>query len=361
MVAMKGTLGHTTPLFLATVRLLPAGLIVLAVAIALGRSQPRGWVSWAWLSLFALLDGSLFQGFLAEGLARTSAGLGSVMIDSQPLAVALMARYWFNELIGPWGWLGLAVGLGGISLIGLPDAWIIQGLTQLSHTLHQFPIPHSLPQLLNSAHPSLSQPTLSEQLHPWLQTPWLQAPWLQTLSHPNLWPHSLAIPIGSLFSNGEWLMLLASLSMASGTIVSRITSRHIDPIMATGWHLILGSIPVGVLSWGLEQNQWQQLTWSDGLALGYATLFGSAIAYGLFFYFAAQGSLTSLSALTFLTPVFALLFGHWFLHENLSRIQWVGVALTLISIYIINQRDHIGSPSQPNPTPQPAPPIAKVN
>ena len=30
------------------------------------------------------------QGFLAEGLQRTSAGLGSIIIDSQPLTVALL-------------------------------------------------------------------------------------------------------------------------------------------------------------------------------------------------------------------------------------------------------------------------------
>jgi drug/metabolite transporter (DMT)-like permease len=75
--------------------------------------------------------------------------------------------------------------------------------------------------------------------------------------------------------------------------------------------------------------------------MSYSTIFGSAIAYGLFFYFASSGSLTSLSSLTFLTPVFALLFGNLFLGEMLSPIQWAGVGLTLISIYLINQRDAV--------------------
>jgi len=46
-----------------------------------------------------------------------------------------------------------------------------------------------------------------------------------------------------------------------------------------------------------------------------------------------------LSSLTFLTPVFALLFGNLLLGEILSPLQWVGVSLTLISIYLINQRE----------------------
>jgi drug/metabolite transporter (DMT)-like permease len=91
----------------------------------------------------------------------------------------------------------------------------------------------------------------------------------------------------------------------------------------------------------LEVGQWSQLQFSDWLSLSYSTVFGSAIAYGLFFYFASSGSLTSLSSLTFLTPVFALLFGNLFLGEVLNPLQWTGVGLTLVSIYLINQRDQL--------------------
>jgi drug/metabolite transporter (DMT)-like permease len=143
----------------------------------------------------------------------------------------------------------------------------------------------------------------------------------------------------SLFDNGQWLMLLAALAMAVGTILSRYVSRHVDTVVATGWHMIFGGIPLLALSVGLEPNSWQQLQSQDWAALAYATIFGSAIAYALFFDFAASGSLTSLSALTFLTPVFALLFGNLFLNETLDRLQWSGVLLTLVSIYAINQRD----------------------
>ncbi|KAL2628865.1 hypothetical protein R1flu_013551 [Riccia fluitans] len=51
----------------------------------------------------------LFQGFLAEGLKRTSAGLGSVIIDSQPLTVAVLAALFLGENLGfvnyaVWHW-----------------------------------------------------------------------------------------------------------------------------------------------------------------------------------------------------------------------------------------------------------------
>ncbi|MBD2529815.1 EamA family transporter [Nostoc flagelliforme FACHB-838] len=283
MVAMKGVIPHTTPLFMAGVRLIPAGMLILIAAAFMDKPQPKGWAAWLWIALFGLVDGTLFQGFLAEGLVRTSAGLGSVMIDSQPLAVALLSLWLFQEHIGFWGWLGLGLGVIGISLIGLPDEWIL----------------HFLDSGVN-----------------------------MTIGN---WQ--------DLFASGEWLMLLAALSMAVGTVLIRFVCRYADPVTATGWHMILGGLPLWGISSVVESQQWENLGGSDLVALGYATVFGSAIAYGLFFYFASSGSLTSLSSLTFLTPVFALIFGNLFLSEVLSPLQWVGVFLTLISIYLINQRD----------------------
>lgn len=287
MVAMKGVIPHTTPLFMAGVRLIPAGVLILIAAALMGRPQPKGWLAWTWITIFALVDGTLFQGFLAEGLVRTDAGLGSVMIDSQPLAVALLSLWLFKEHIGIWGWLGLGLGVAGISLIGLPEEWIFN--------------------LLDSG--------VKITTDNWQE----------------------------LFNSGEWLMLLAALSMAVGTVMIRYVCRYADPVTATGWHIILGGLPLWGISAVLEGQQWQNLVLSDWFALSYATIFGSAIAYGLFFYFASSGSLTSLSSLTFLTPIFALLFGHLLLSEVLTPIQWVGVFLTLISIYLINQRDNLGS------------------
>ncbi len=302
MVAMKGVMPHTTPLFMAGVRLFPAGILVLGVATAMDRPQPKGWAAWLWISFFALVDGTLFQGFLAEGLTRTGAGLGSVMIDSQPLAVALLSSWLFGESIGLWGWLGLLFGVLGISLIGLPEGLIFNLLS-----------------FTTSGGAGLSNILVSQQA---------------IGLNPPLLPYSL-------FDSGEWLMLLAALSMAVGTVTIRFVCRHADPVTATGWHMILGGVPLFALSAGVESGQWVNINFSGWMAIAYATIFGSAIAYGLFFYFASSGNLTSLSSLTFLTPVFALLFGNLFLSEVLTPIQWIGVSLTLVSIYLVNQRENL--------------------
>lgn len=67
------------------------------------------------------------QGFLAEGLQRTSAGLGSVIIDSQPLTVALLAAIFFGERLRPLGVAGLGVGVLGLCLLEVPPEAVSGG------------------------------------------------------------------------------------------------------------------------------------------------------------------------------------------------------------------------------------------
>jgi drug/metabolite transporter (DMT)-like permease len=296
MVAMKGVVEHTTPLFLAGIRIVPAGIIILLFAAIKKRPQPQSWQAWVWILLFAIIDGAMFQGFLGEGLSRTGAGLGSVTIDSQPLVVVLLSRLLFKEVIGFWGWLGLSVGIAGISLIGIPDPWIIDFFAGKFNT--------------------------------------------SVLGWSNL------------VNSGEGMMLTASLSMAVGTVLVPYITRRVDPIVATGWHLILGGLPLFVLSGIYESAQLTHLDSHDWLAMGYATVFGSAIAYGVFFYFASRGNLTSLSSLTFLTPIFAIIFSNLVLGETLSILQWLGVVLTLASIYLINQREQLREKFFPPSTPK---------
>jgi drug/metabolite transporter (DMT)-like permease len=142
-------------------------------------------------------------------------------------------------------------------------------------------------------------------------------------------------------------MLAAALAMAVGTVISRYACRHSDPVAVTGWHMLLGGVPL--LAGSALQSQpfwpaWSPLEW--GL-MTYAALFGSALAYGLFFWFANHGDLTSFTSLTFLTPVFALLCGVVLLKEQLQPLQWAGAALALLSVVLINRRTLLWQPVAP--------------
>jgi drug/metabolite transporter (DMT)-like permease len=241
-----------------------------------------------WLLLFALVDATAFQGLLARGLEGTGAGLGSVLIDSQPLAVALLARSLFGEAINPVGWLGLLLGLAGILCLGLPG--------------------------------------------PLLQQWWLMGP--ESIGE-RAWSH------------GELWMLGAALAMAFGTVLSRYACRHSDPVAVTGWHMVLGGLPlllasaVAPLLNPAAPAFWPAWSGAEWGLMAYAALLGSALAYGLFFWFANQENLTSFTALTFLTPMFALLCGLVLLGEELRPLQWLRAVLALGSVVLINRRQQL--------------------
>ncbi|OUS46888.1 EamA-like transporter family-domain-containing protein [Ostreococcus tauri] len=295
MVAMKEVLPVTSPMFVASVRLIPAGLILVAWAVSKGRPMPKTAEAWSAIAAFALVDATMFQGFLAEGLTRTSAGLGSVIIDSQPLTVAILASILFGETLGAEGVLGLVLGVLGLVLLELPEEALGSvmnggGVAGLASTLH-----------------------------------------IQD----------------SLWDNGEFWMLLAAQSMAIGTVMVRWVCKYVDPVMATGWHMALGGLPLLAYSLASEQEMYanMSLTGGDVASLTYASVFGGAIAYGAFFYFATKGSLTKLSSLTFLTPMFASALGYVTLEETLSGPQLVGAAVTLVGIYFVNTRAKEAAPT----------------
>ncbi|KAG2500842.1 hypothetical protein HYH03_001603 [Edaphochlamys debaryana] len=317
---MKTVLPHTTPLMVGAMRLLPAGAMLVAWAAANGCKHPSTAIAWAWVAAFALVDAAAFQGFLAEGLTKTSAGLGSVIIDSQPLSVAVLAALLFGEQLSAVGVAGLGLGVAGLLLLEVPGESLQEGLASLFSGGFR----PSLPPLAGS---------------------------------------------GSLMSSGEFWMLLAAQAMAVGTVMVRYVTKHVDPVMATGYHMIMGGAVLGVAA-GLQgapevtslgdmagslAAQVANLTPHDLAAMSYVSILGGAVSYGVFFWQASRGSLTALSSLTFLTPVFASLAGYEFLGETLTPMQLLGGAVTLASVFMINHQ-----PQQQGKVPQPATPEQKA-
>ena len=150
--------------------------------------------------------------------------------------------------------------------------------------------------------------------------------------------------VQQLFQPGEGWMLLAAVAMAAGTVLIRFASRHSDPVTVTGWHMLLGGLPLLLVHALQKADEGLAWTASDWAAMGYASLFGSALAYGLFFWFANQRDLTSFSSLGFLTPVFALATGGWLLGERLDLLQWIGVLMVLVSVIFVSQRRRFWEP-----------------
>ncbi len=71
-----------------------------------------------WLFLESLLGNVLFSLCMLAGVQRTSAVSAGVILSFTPMAVALLSRWWLGERVAGRTWLGIALAVGGMALLG---------------------------------------------------------------------------------------------------------------------------------------------------------------------------------------------------------------------------------------------------
>lgn len=114
-------LKHTSPIMIATLRALVGGLI-LTLALPLMRSRlPRTRRLWAWAFAIGFGNTTLTQVGISVGTARAGAAVASVLLNTSPFFVALIARLALHEPITRLRAIGLLIGFAGVLLVVLAD------------------------------------------------------------------------------------------------------------------------------------------------------------------------------------------------------------------------------------------------
>jgi drug/metabolite transporter (DMT)-like permease len=114
-------LKHTSPIMIATLRALVGGLI-LTLALPLLRSRlPRTRRLWSWAFAIGFGNTTLTQVGISVGTARAGAAVASVLLNTSPFFVALIARLALQESITRLRAIGLLIGFAGVLLVVLAD------------------------------------------------------------------------------------------------------------------------------------------------------------------------------------------------------------------------------------------------
>lgn len=104
----------------AALRAILAGAVLMGVARLRRTAWPYGWIVWAWITLAGLgMTGIGYFGMF-HAAEFVSPGLATVIESLQPLIAALLAVIFLRERLGPVGWFGLCLGVGGVALIAMP-------------------------------------------------------------------------------------------------------------------------------------------------------------------------------------------------------------------------------------------------
>ena len=114
-------LKHTSPIMIATLRALVGGLILSLMLPLLGSRLPRTRRLWGWAFAIGFGNTTLTQVGISVGTDRAGAAVASVLLNSSPFFVALLARFWLHEPITRLRAIGLVVGFVGVLLVVLAD------------------------------------------------------------------------------------------------------------------------------------------------------------------------------------------------------------------------------------------------
>jgi len=105
------------PLTTAVVRVLPVGLVM----IALTRTMPKG--RWWWrLMILGLLNIGIFQALLFVAAYRLPGGVAATVIATQPLGVVILSRTLLRIRPTPLAWCAAIFGVVGVGLLVLSPA-----------------------------------------------------------------------------------------------------------------------------------------------------------------------------------------------------------------------------------------------
>lgn len=104
----------------ATLRALLAGLVLVGLALAMGRPNPRGLRNWVTLSLIGFGATSLGYLGMFHAAEYVSPGIATVIANSQPLLAAGLAGVVLGERLTLRGKVGLFLGFSGIIVIASP-------------------------------------------------------------------------------------------------------------------------------------------------------------------------------------------------------------------------------------------------
>ncbi|MBV1898560.1 MAG: DMT family transporter [Cycloclasticus sp.] len=136
---------------------------------------------------------------------------------------------------------------------------------------------------------------------------------------------------------GILYILIAATGVAISNVLLKKLSNKADILYTVGFQLLIGAIPLGLLTVNLPDNYQIPLNLSYLSVLLALALLGTALPYILWFWLMDKAPLYKLNVFSFLTPIFGLILGSVYFSESLSLYQWGGVFIIVVAILWVNK------------------------
>ena len=118
--AAKFGLRSVEPLVLFQIRFLIAGIVMLLYSFFIQKDPlPKG-KEWKELTIFGLLNVTLYLSFFVLGIKEVAAGIGSLSTATNPLFISVISAFWIGRNVKSAEWFAVFLGLLGVGIATYP-------------------------------------------------------------------------------------------------------------------------------------------------------------------------------------------------------------------------------------------------
>jgi drug/metabolite transporter (DMT)-like permease len=139
---------------------------------------------------------------------------------------------------------------------------------------------------------------------------------------------------------GDLITMFGSIGFALYAVLGKRVAGKYDSLTMTAYTHFAGALIVlpaalrAATTLG-SPAEWRAIPWESWAAMAYMAIFGSAVAYVLYYWLLRYLPASQVSAFTYLLPVTAMILGIVWLGEPARLSQFAGAALVLAGVYWI--------------------------
>ena len=137
---------------------------------------------------------------------------------------------------------------------------------------------------------------------------------------------------------GEGFILIAQLSYGMSTVLIKLFSKKVSPVVLSGTQFTMGGIVLTLIGIGMGGRLGNITT--GGLSIIFYLALVSAVAYSLWGILLKYNPVSRVTVFGFMNPVFGVILSAWLLREGaqaLGPISLVSLVLVCAGIYIVNK------------------------
>jgi drug/metabolite transporter (DMT)-like permease len=151
-----------------------------------------------------------------------------------------------------------------------------------------------------------------------------------------MWPNlRLGIVLGHREIFGMALVLGASFSWATGSVLAKRWYVGIDPYGASGWEMLMAGIVnllVGAALGELPRTHWDR---DAVLAIGYLVVAGSLVGFTAYVWLLKNVATSKVATYAYVNPIVALFLGWLIRHESIDRWMFGGSVIIVASVILV--------------------------